>query len=148
MRDHGAPDHVRDGLRRVTDMIDELRTARIRLGKAAEEHAAKNPRVARADPAERLRAAAMSRDASIELVRLARAVQDGRTTWRAVVSGQANALPEVVAVQARAREGVARLVDSGALNRLREPEQSARPVHRAPDPEDDDGFSSIYDRTR
>jgi hypothetical protein len=134
-----VPDHVRDGLRRVTDVIDDLRTARIRLGKAAEEHAAKHPRPERAEPAERLRQAAMHRDAPIELVRLARAVQDGRTTWQAVVSGQADTVPEVMAVQARARQGIARLVD-----RPREPEQEP-PQAEAPAP-DDDGFTSIYDR--
>lgn len=133
MRDHGVPDHVRDGVRRVTDVIDDLRTARIRLGKAADEHAAKHPRPERPEPAARLRQAAMRRDAPIELVRLARAVQDGRTTWQAVVSGQADTLPEVIAVQARARAGLAR---------LREPEHDAP---RREDP-DDDAFSSIYDR--
>lgn len=126
MRDHGAPDHIRESVRRVTDVIDDLRTARIRLGKAAEEHAAKHPRPERLEPAERLRQAAMRRDAPIELVRLARAVQDGRTTWQAVVSGQADTLPEVVAVQARARAGIARRTDKDA--------------------QDDDAFSSIYDR--
>jgi len=135
VRDHGVPDHVRDGVRRVTDAIDDLRTARIRLGKAADELAAKHPRPERAEPAERLRQAAMRRDAPIELVRLARAVQDGRTTWQAVVSGQADTLPEVIAVQARARAGIARLMDK----------ETPRPVAQAPEP-DDDAFSSIYDR--
>lgn len=133
MRDHGVPDHVREGVRRVTDTIDDLRTTRIRLGKAAEEHAARHPRPERPEPAARLRQAAMRRDAPIELVRLARAVQDGRTTWQAVVTGQADALPEVAAVQARARAGMAR---------LREPKpETPRPA----DPEDD-AFTSIYDR--
>ena len=153
VRDHGVPDHVRDGLRRVTDVIDELRTARIRLGKAADGHATKHPQPERAEPAERLRQAAMRRDAPVELVRLARAVQDGRTTWQAVVSGKADALPEVIAIQARARQGLARLVASGALERLRTPaldgDSEMSPEESsdcgAPD-SDDDTFSSIYDR--
>jgi hypothetical protein len=54
------------------------------------------------------------RDAPADLVRVARAVREGRTTWEAIVSGRANAVPEVVAFQERTKTEPARLVEGAA----------------------------------
>ena len=72
----------------------------------------RTPSRPRVDPAERLRAAAQDRDAPADLVRVARAVREGRTTWQAIVDGAANSVPEVVAFQTRLKAKWARFVET------------------------------------
>ncbi|NIJ13205.1 hypothetical protein FHU38_003549 [Saccharomonospora amisosensis] len=152
MRDSDdVPAHVRDAVRRVTDEMDELRTRRIRFRDTAAEHAAKRDRPEPPEPAEALREAALRRDAPVELVRLARAVREGRTSWQAIVSGDAGSLPEFIALRTRARNGINRILAEGLLHRgdLPERSQSADPPgheHGCAGDDEGDLFTSVYDR--
>jgi hypothetical protein len=110
--DHDVPEYARAALHSLTAKLDELRTQRIRLSAAAEEAAARLGPRSRPAPEDVLRAAAQDRDAPADLVRVARAVREGRTTWAEIVSGRANAVPEVVAFQERTKAELARLIDT------------------------------------
>lgn len=128
MPDHDVPEYARAALRRITDRLDDLRTQRIRFSAAAAEVNASLSTQPRPDPAETLRAAAQDRGAPIELVRVARAVREGRTTWQAIVDGQASSVPEVAAYQAHMNSELERFVESGALaDLLRSAEQDNPP---------------------
>jgi hypothetical protein len=67
-------------------------TMRIRHGRPAAEVV---------PPADALREAAMAPGAPIELVYVARAVRDGRTSWQEIVEGRADHLPEMIGLHAR-----------------------------------------------
>lgn len=148
MPDHDVPEHARAALSAITDRLDELRTQRIRFQAAAEKVTAELSARPRPDPAETLRAAAQDRDAPADLVRVARAVREGRTTWQAIVDGHANSVPEVAAFQARMKAELARFVET--LPDLRPAERDGPPRDsageapapprraRRPAPRDDD----------
>jgi hypothetical protein len=138
--DHDVPEYARAALHSITAKLEELRTQRIRLGAAAEEVTARLGPRSRPAPEEVLWAAAQDRDAPADLVRVARAVRDGRTTWEAVVSGRANAVPEVVAFQERTRAELTRLVE--VLPGLLPADQprSEPPEPRTPVRQDDEDF--------
>ncbi len=78
------------------------------------------------DP-EEVRRAAEHEDASAELVAIAAAVRDGRTTWPNVVAGEADHLPEVLAFYAAQRERL--------LAQVTEPPEATAPRRRT-DPDD------------
>jgi hypothetical protein len=67
-------------------------TVRVRYGR---------PAVEVVPPADALREAAMAPGAPVELVYVARAVGDGRTSWQEIVEGRADHLPEVIGLHAR-----------------------------------------------
>lgn len=119
--DHDVPEYARAAVHAITSRLDELRTQRVRLGAAAEEAAARLGPRSRPAPEDVLRAAAQDRDAPADLVRVASAVRQGRTTWEAIVSGRANAVPEVVAFQERTKAELARLIE--VLPGLRPPSE-------------------------
>lgn len=129
--DHDVPEYARAALRRITDQLDELRTQRIRLRAAGEELAARLPARPRPDPAEKLRAAAQNRDTPVELIRVARAVREGRTSWQEIVDGQASSVPEVAAFQEHMNRELARFIDSGALRDLLPTRQDGPPPDTA-----------------
>lgn len=143
MTEHDVPDYARAQLRRLTDRLDNLRTHRIRFAAAAAEVTAKVS--AHPDPANTLRAAAMDRAAPVELVRVARAVREGRTTWQEIVDRRADSVPEVAAFQVHMNETMARLIASGELPEVHPAEDTASAQHdplpqpRRPTPRDDDG---------
>lgn len=134
MTDFDVPEYARAALRRVTDRVDELSTQTIRFRTVAQDLAAKFADRPRPDPAEILRAAAEKRDAPIELVRVARAVRDGRTSWQEIVDGKASSVPEFVAYQTHMNQQVTALIESGELKVTLPEEPSAPPVPAEPAP--------------
>lgn len=146
MTDQDVPDFAAPAMRRLNEQLSELRTRRIRLHQAAEEAAreAADPDD-QPDPVDRLRTAALARDAPIELVHVARAVREGRTSWEGIVAGEANAVPEVDAARARAQEHLQELIDSGALRDMVARVRAGSKDHDQPEPVTDDDWPPLDD---
>ena len=71
-------------------------------------------------------------------MRVARAVREGRTTWAEIVSGRANAVPEVVAFQERTRAELARLLETLPDLAGMPPKPTETPPHEHGDDDEDD----------
>lgn len=129
MLDHDVPDYAREAASRMTARLDELSTRTIRFRATAEHLATTLADHPRPDPAEMLRTAAQDRTAPVELVRVARAVREGRTTWQEIVDGKASSVPEFAAYQRHTNDQVRRLIESGALDLTRREEPPPAPPH-------------------
>lgn len=146
MTDFEAPEYARAALRRVTDRVDDLTTQTIRFRAVADDAAARFADQPRPDPAAMLRAAAQDRDAPVELVRVARAVREGRTSWQEIVDGKASSVPEFAAYKAHMDQQVMTLIESGALapSLPEEPPAPAPvPPRPRPRPEEDEDEVAI-----
>jgi len=114
-----APE-LADALRRIENLTASC-TARLSSAQARWNTA---PAPRDVDP-ERIRALAESPRAPDELKAVARAVREGRTTWRKAVAGEADHLPEVRAFQKAQRE---RLVQQTPAPRQRADDETDRPM--------------------
>jgi hypothetical protein len=110
--------HLRPAVRAFDEQLVELRTQRIRFGSLPRPGGVDSgiePARSLMAEASALRAAAESATAPVELIRIAKAVRMGRTTYAAVVAGAADHLPEVAAAKAAAREQFQGMVAAGTV---------------------------------
>ncbi|HEV2778593.1 MAG TPA: hypothetical protein VGX25_04260 [Actinophytocola sp.] len=129
MRDGYIPPDLEALLRRADDAFTPFRT---RLARARELPL---PAVEPPDP-ERLRAAARQPDAPDELKAVDRAVCAGRATWRDVLSGRLDHLPEVAAFYRAAGERLVEARDE-EVPVAAAPEEARRPAPPVDDWDDE-----------